>query len=569
MANRQPESPIPPELDTWLRHRRGDEKYKQNAIDLLRQMVGIDSTPKPSAAACAQADAQMFDLIEGYLAAQCPGIEMERLPIRPEIARHPFFTRPYYTSDQAEDPEELVRKVYQDRGNLFVRRPQPGRPVLAFNAHIDTVLPHIPPKGEGDLVFGRGSCDDKGACLTMMLALQLISEAASQFGVTPECELLLQFVPDEETGGNGSLSASLETVKGRFDAMVVIEATSLGSYPANRGVLWYQTRLDLARPEAAPPGRDVLLEAAAYVVGELGRCGDRIKAESDHPLFPHRPVQTCHGVLENYGQHPSRVNDYIPLKLTWSGDLAAEIRKHVDEAVRKYCAHYGDKTQPGVGEKVLDAHITWSQEGPNGALLEVHGLAGHMGSVDRLDGAITKAAWIIRKLVETRQQAGGAWTSLAVTLKERRNPASLVLEGGQGFVPTHTMDDVGRRMKEAVQSGVDAYGRLAGLPPEAIRQHTTFDKLHNAAYACRSDGPAMQAILEARRQVDLYHGEPIRGWDVSCDARIFAHAFPDAEVITFGPGELAQAHSNEEHIDINHVLLAAEILVRMALQFGR
>jgi len=97
---------------------------------------------------------------------------------------------------------------------------------------------------------------------------------------------------------------------------------------------------------------------------------------------------------------------------------------------------------------------------------------------------------------------------------------------------------------------------------------TRFDKLHNDAFARSVDGPAMNAVLAAARDAGVYDGSPIRGWDVSCDARIFAREFPDAEVITFGPGELAQAHSNDEHGDIKDVLAVAETLVRLALAYA-
>jgi len=338
--------------------------------------------------------------------------------------------------------------------------------------------------------------------------------------------------------------------------------------PGNRGVVWYQTRLETQQSAAVVPGRAGLLEAAAFVIGAFGRCGDQIKAESDHPLFPHRPVQTCHGIIGVLGQHPSRVHDYVPLRITWKGDLEAEVRRLVDEALAEYCGRYGDKTQSGAGDGVLERHVTWSESTRDGVKLEVFGLAGHMGSVDRLDGAITKAAWIIRKLVTARQRGGGDWAGLTVTLAERPESNVLMLEGGQGFVPTHRLEDVADRMREAAQKGVEEYLKLVEMPAKAIACETRFDKLHNDAFARSADGPAMHAILEAGRGAGVYKGEPIRGWDVSCDARIFAREFPKAEIITFGPGQLAQAHANNEHVDIQEILVVAETLARMALIYS-
>ena len=593
----QPAAGLPPAVDAWLKARRQDPACKQQAVDLLGQMIHIDTTPKASPRTCAEAEAQVFDIIEAYLTACSPAIETQRVPIREAIADHPYFTVPYYAAEVIEGPGDLDRcevaaEVYRDRGNLFVRLPNPGRQVLAINAHVDTVRPYIPLRVKGDIVYGRGAVDDKGPCLAMMLAVQYLTEVADRFDLRPACELLLEFVIDEETGGNGSLSAALEKDRGRLDAIVVLECTGMQISPANRGVVWYQTQLNTRPGTAAPTGRDILLEASAFVVGSFGRCGDRIKAESDHPLFPHRPVQTCHGIIGPLGQHPSRVNDYVPLRLTWSGGLGPEVRRLVDEALADYCARYGDKTRPGAGDGAIEKHVAWSECSETGALLEVFGLAGHMGSVDRLDGAITKAATIVHKLVTIRQQRGGDWACLAVTLKDRPEPdqltvhpktrvapasrrcdfrvlgCTLSIEGGQGFLPTHCLQDVADRMRQAARQGVEEYLATVGLPADAIACETRFDKLHNDAFARPADGPAMRAICQAGRDSGVYHGEPIRGWDVSCDARIFAREFPAAEVITFGPGSLSQAHANDEHGDINDVLAAAETLVRTALAYG-
>ncbi len=556
---------LPAEVEGWLTAQRADAARRQQATELLTQMISIDTTPKADPLACATAEDLIFDIIEGHLSARSPDLQAERVPIIEQIAEHPYFTLPYYAGPLPGKAEGIVPRVYRERCNLFMRLPNPARRILALNAHVDTVAPYLPPRVEGDTIYGRGAVDDKGPCLVMMLAMQLLVEAQAQFGLRPACEVLLQFVIDEETGGNGSLSAALDRPRGALDAIVVLECTDLKVHPGNRGVVWYETILQAADGD---DGRDILLESMAFVVEALGRCGRRLKAESDHPLFPHRPVQTCHGILGRHGQHPSRVQDHVPLRLAWQGDLLADLRTLADEALADYCREYGDKTRPGEGDAVLEHHLAWSAEGGDSALLTVFGLAGHMGSVDRLDGAITKAAAIIRRLVAARQERGGDWATLTVTLEDRGERGALVMEGGQGFLPTHTLEQVAERMRQAVAEGVKAYAELAGLPADTITSKIRFDKLHNDAFARPSDGPAMRAILAAAARTGHYQGEPLLGWDVSCDARIFAREFPDAEVITFGPGQLSQAHANDEHVDLDHLLLAAETLARLALSYG-
>lgn len=555
--------PLPEAADRWLTAKRSDPAWKGQAAELLVELLRIDTTPKSDPAACASAEQGCFDVIRRVLKTLAPDAAIEFAPIRKEITSHPYFTRPYYACKGDASKAEAVETVYKGRGNLFARLGKPGRPTLIFNGHMDTVAPFLPVRTEGDIVHGRGAVDDKGPCLAFLLAATLLNDVQQRFGIEPACDLLLQFVIDEEPGGNGSLSAAFDVRTTPPSAVVVMECTGMNAYPANRGAVWFEVRL-----ESAPGSRVNLVEAMAFVVTGLSVFGQELKAKSDHPLFPHRPVQTCHGRIGCYGQHPSRVQDYVALRLDWQDIDPKEIARKVDDAVASYCTSYGDKTKPGAGDAVLSQHIRWTDVAETHAKLEVFGLAGHMGSVDRLDGAITKASVIILNLAVVRGLGGDAWQSLKIDLAERDDANALTLEGGQGFLPTHELEQVCEGLQEAVLRAVRSYLTIMADSPDAIRATVTFEKLHNAAFARRTDGPAMTAMLEAGTETGVYHGEPIRGWDVSCDARIFAKEFPDAEIITFGPGLLAQAHGNDEQIDINDVVIAAETLARLALKYG-
>ena len=50
------------------------------------------------------------------------------------------------------------------------------------------------------------------------------------------------------------------------------------------------------------------------------------------------------------------------------------------------------------------------------------------------------------------------------------------------------------------------------------------------------------------------------------DARLFATEYPDMDVLTFGPGQLAFAHSDQEQIDLKEIRAAAEFLALFILQ---
>ena len=79
----------------------------------------------------------------------------------------------------------------------------------------------------------------------------------------------------------------------------------------------------------------------------------------------------------------------------------------------------------------------------------------------------------------------------------------------------------------------------------------TYDKLHNNAFSSNPDSITFKNALEAGIQAGIIAAdEPVRGWDVSCDARLFAGEYPDMPVITSGPGELHFAHADNEQLHL-------------------
>jgi acetylornithine deacetylase/succinyl-diaminopimelate desuccinylase-like protein len=146
----------------------------------------------------------------------------------------------------------------------------------------------------------------------------------------------------------------------------------------------------------------------------------------------------------------------------------------------------------------------------------------------------------------------------------------LVLEGGQGFVPTHEIGEVMRRLEGAARRGAAAYLRFIGRtePAEPIVR-VTYEKLHNVAFDGDPGSSAMADAIAAARTCGLWKDEPVLGWTVSCDARLFATEQPGMPVLTFGPGHLVHAHSDHEQIDLEEIRAAAEfIAVFLLLQTG-
>lgn len=554
------------DMQSITRSARSPE-FRERLAALLMDICAVDTTPVADVEALAAAEARVFARIEQKL--HLPGLAGSRTvkkAIDPAIAGHPYYSRPYYTSDRAGGAPLDVAGAYDGRGNLlfYADGERPDLPGLALNAHIDVVRPYIPPRREGAAITGRGSCDDKGPLTAIVGALSLVSDWLAESGASLGRNLTAMFVIDEETGGNGSLSLALDgDVNRRYDTLLVLECTSAVIHPANRGAVWYKV-------EGRLPGAN-LFEASAYITAEMEREGRAIKSESRHPLFPHRPVQTCHGILGGFGEHPSRINGRVafdilvepaaPGLLDEAMDLVSDV---MESGLSEYIGVYGDKTKvldPQTGQPKVAKHYELERTA-NGYSVVVHGSTGHMGSILLNDGAITKMASMARATMASRaaleRRCGG---TVSLALHGWDDQARLVMEGGQGFVPTHELTEVQRRLADAVMRGAEAYLRLAGRTERAEEfLSVTYDKLHNAAFAGNPDAEAALDAVEAAKLASIWNGAPLRGWDVSCDSRIFAHERPDATVLTGGPGHLVHAHSDGEQMDLDELARFAEFL---------
>jgi acetylornithine deacetylase/succinyl-diaminopimelate desuccinylase-like protein len=436
-----------------------------------------------------------------------------------------------------------------------------------LNAHVDVVAPFFPPRARGGTVFGRGACDDKGPLVSILGALRVLATLAAQRGLRLNRNVVAMFVVEEETGGNGSLALATDPeVRALYDSVLVCECTSLKVYPANRGAVWYRAAL------ARLPGVSAF-EMFAFVNEELEKEGAALRAESRHPLFPQRPVQTCHGVLGPFGEHPSRICGAVRFALQFDCDPDAQatrlVRDCLDAGLAGYVGLYGDKakvTDPATHQPLVPRHYQLERHG-HGFVVDVYGATGHMGAIRERDGAITKLAHLVRSLVFSRARLEALGGRVTLALAGDAGHDGLVLEGGQGFIPTHELDEVTERLRRAAQRGAENYLRRIGRRERGEEVvAVTYEKLHNVAFDGDPNSPAMRNALAAARACGLWKNEPVLGWTVSCDARLFATEYPGLPVLTFGPGHLALAHSDQEQIDLADVRAAAEFLALFVLQ---
>lgn len=547
--------------------------FRRYVRDLLMELCAVDTTANPNVTVMRRAERRCFAILERELRRlPLAGARIERRPINPAIQKHPHFS-PLYFTRSARHPRGLPpAAAYAGRANLLYlvagsgTRDHRSRSV-ALNAHVDVVSPFFPPRTRNGVVVGRGACDDKGQVVSILAALRVLAELTARQNLRLNRNLAAMFVIEEETGGNGSLSLALDTGLRRFyDCLLVCEPTDLKLHPANRGAVWYRAELKRLRGLSA-------LEMFAFVNEQLEKEGAALRAESRHPLFPGRPVQTCHGILGPYGELPSRICGRVDFAIRFAQrpgrSTEALVRDCLDAGLAGYIGLYGDKTHvldPATGRPLVRRHFDLRRQG-NAFLVAVHGATGHMGAIAERDGAITKLAHLIRSLVHSkaRLETVGGPTELALVGDNDREP--LVLEGGQGFLPTHDMDEVMQRLRRAAERGAEEYLRRFGRRERGEEVVTvTYDKLHNAAFDGDPRSPTMRHALAVARLCGLPNSQPVQGWTVSCDARLFATEYPELPVLTFGPGRLALAHSDQEQIALEDILAAVEFLVLFLLQ---
>jgi len=105
-----------------------------------------------------------------------------------------------------------------------------GRPRILFSTHLDTVPPHLPPRLEGQVLWGRGSCDAKGQIMAQLGAIRgLLAEGREG--------LAWLGVVGEETDSAGAAAAlALADRMPDLRALINGEPTELKLATGQRGV---------------------------------------------------------------------------------------------------------------------------------------------------------------------------------------------------------------------------------------------------------------------------------------------------------------------------------------------
>lgn len=249
-------------------------KRRDLAIQLIQDMVRIPSYES-------EKDVQTY--ITNWWTGRPVDLDCWELDVA-ELRRHQAFVEVDYD--------------YKGRQNLvvMVRGKGDGRS-LSLNGHMDVVP--VDPTAEwqhggpwsGEYtdgkIYGRGSVDMKGGLAISMIVIDALLES----GIQLRGDLQMQFVVDEENGGNGTLAAILRGY--RSDATIFLEPTSPNyilvssrgahffriSVPGVEGGIEYQ----FTQPNAIDKAVKLFQATQAYALWRA--------SQADHPLYAHDPTK--------------------------------------------------------------------------------------------------------------------------------------------------------------------------------------------------------------------------------------------------------------------------------------
>ncbi|MBM3494274.1 MAG: M20 family metallopeptidase [Armatimonadetes bacterium] len=171
--------------------------------------------------------------------------------------------------------------------NLIVRYPAGADgPRLLFESHMDVVPADewadraFVPWREGDLIYGRGACDDKGSLAAMALALLDLIESGEQ----PPRPVMLVCAGDEEyaqTGIKAFRELPIAVAAGVFG-----EPTGMAPVVQHKGTLRWDITVHGKSAHTSRPELGVnAIHGAMDVIAALRRHQDALQARHTNPLL--------------------------------------------------------------------------------------------------------------------------------------------------------------------------------------------------------------------------------------------------------------------------------------------
>lgn len=206
--------------------------------------------------------------------------------------------------------------VSKSHENLLIRYPADAPdPVLLFESHMDVVPADewpdraFVPRIEGDILYGRGACDDKGSLAAMALALMDMAETS----VRPPLPILFVCAGDEEyaqTGTKAFRDLPIQVAAGVFG-----EPTGCAPVVQHKGTLRWDITVHGKSAHTSRPELGVnAIYGAMELIAALRAHQDVLQSRHRSPLMtgPMLTVSMIHG---------GRTRNAVPDECTLSLDF--------------------------------------------------------------------------------------------------------------------------------------------------------------------------------------------------------------------------------------------------------
>jgi acetylornithine deacetylase len=189
---------------------------------------------------------------------------------------------------------------------------------IAFNTHLDVVPASagqpepFKARHDGGKVYGRGSCDAKGQAVVLWLVLKVLAD----LGLRPGGDVTVDFVVEEECGGNGTLFVERRGLAA--DGAVILEPTDLQVVHLVRGAVWFEVKTSGIAGHSGSPGTTAsALKEALKVMQAIEQARAEMLPVSREavPMIANHPdpAPSTFGMLHS-GGWPAAVPDEAVLK---------------------------------------------------------------------------------------------------------------------------------------------------------------------------------------------------------------------------------------------------------------
>ena len=164
-----------------------------------------------------------------------------------------------------------VRRIPVTSGRDDLLATNTNEPAVTLSTHVDTVPPHIPPRLDGDRLWGRGACDAKGIVAAMILAAEQLR--------TQGTSVALLFVVGEEVSHDGATAAN--KIASTSKVLINGEPTESTLAIGTKGAMRFTIRTHGKAAHSAYPhlGRSAITELV-HLLAEL----ETVKFPSDSAL---------------------------------------------------------------------------------------------------------------------------------------------------------------------------------------------------------------------------------------------------------------------------------------------